>query len=49
MTGCCSLLSRHLGGKFGETVKRTLGLEFVGGLREYSLKSLQEKFGNKQG
>ena len=44
----CSI-RRHLGGKLGENVRTTLGIEFVGEIAKYSLKELQDNFGMKNG
>lgn len=40
---------RNLGGKFGENVRKTLNIEYVGELSKYTLKRLQTAFGTKNG
>ena len=45
----CFCNSRHLGGKMGQHVQSHLGIEFVGELQHYPLKTLQNKFGLKTG
>lgn len=40
---------RNLGGKFGNTVKEQLDITTVGQVAKFSLKELQQKFGDKNG